>query len=166
MLRINIILALSILVMTSCFKEDEMITPHPRGDVKTDTIELTDNYQFQVFYSLDSGRAIRTLDKTSYDLGFESSINGFRIILNTSNFMTISNLGDVPFGSAYDTAGTNMAFDPSSGNLDSNNAKELHQLFFKLRDDFGQTFVIVTHNQEFAAMTDRKLEIKDGKMVN
>jgi lipoprotein-releasing system ATP-binding protein len=56
--------------------------------------------------------------------------------------------------------------DEPSGNLDSNNAKELHQLFFKLRDDFGQTFVIVTHNQEFAAMTDRKLEIKDGKMVN
>ena len=56
--------------------------------------------------------------------------------------------------------------DEPSGNLDSNNAKELHQLFFKLRDDFGQTFVIVTHNQEFAAMTDRKLEIKDGRMVN
>lgn len=56
--------------------------------------------------------------------------------------------------------------DEPSGNLDSNNARELHQLFFKLRDEFGQTFVIVTHNQEFAAMTDRKLEIKDGRMVN
>ena len=55
--------------------------------------------------------------------------------------------------------------DEPSGNLDSNNAKELHQLFFKLRDEFGQTFVIVTHNQEFAAMTDRRLEIKDGRMV-
>ncbi len=55
--------------------------------------------------------------------------------------------------------------DEPSGNLDSNNARELHQLFFKLRDDFGQTFVIVTHNQEFAAMTDRRLEIQDGKMV-
>ncbi len=55
--------------------------------------------------------------------------------------------------------------DEPSGNLDSNNARELHQLFFKLRNDFGQTFVIVTHNQEFAAMTDRILEIKDGRMV-
>jgi lipoprotein-releasing system ATP-binding protein len=55
--------------------------------------------------------------------------------------------------------------DEPSGNLDSNNARDLHQLFFKLRDEFGQTFVIVTHNQEFANMTDRKLEIKDGVMV-
>jgi len=55
--------------------------------------------------------------------------------------------------------------DEPSGNLDSANAKELHQLFFQLRKDFGQTFVIVTHNQEFAAMADRKLEIKDGVMV-
>jgi lipoprotein-releasing system ATP-binding protein len=55
--------------------------------------------------------------------------------------------------------------DEPSGNLDSNNAKELHQLFFKLRDDFGQTFVIVTHNQEFAGMTDRRLVIQDGRMV-
>ncbi|MGC4020892.1 MAG: ABC transporter ATP-binding protein [Cyclobacteriaceae bacterium] len=55
--------------------------------------------------------------------------------------------------------------DEPSGNLDSNNAAELHQLFFQLRKDFGQTFVIVTHNQEFASMADRKLEIKDGVIV-
>lgn len=55
--------------------------------------------------------------------------------------------------------------DEPSGNLDSKNATELHQLFFRLRDELGQTFVIVTHNQEFAAMTDRKLEIKDGRMI-
>lgn len=56
--------------------------------------------------------------------------------------------------------------DEPSGNLDSNNARDLHELFFQLRRDFGQTFVIVTHNQEFAAMTDRRLEIKDGKMIS
>ncbi len=55
--------------------------------------------------------------------------------------------------------------DEPSGNLDSKNASELHQLFFQLRKDFGQTFVIVTHNQEFASMADRKLEIKDGVIV-
>lgn len=55
--------------------------------------------------------------------------------------------------------------DEPSGNLDSANAKELHQLFFKLRDEFQQTFVIVTHNDELANMADRKLVIKDGKIV-
>lgn len=52
--------------------------------------------------------------------------------------------------------------DEPSGNLDSNNAKELHKLFFNLRDQFQQTFVIVTHNQELANLADRKLSIVDG----
>jgi lipoprotein-releasing system ATP-binding protein len=56
--------------------------------------------------------------------------------------------------------------DEPSGNLDSASAKELHQLFFTLRDKFNQTFVIVTHNQELADMTDRKLQMKDGKLLN
>jgi lipoprotein-releasing system ATP-binding protein len=55
--------------------------------------------------------------------------------------------------------------DEPSGNLDSKNAKELHELFFKLRDNFKQTFVIVTHNAELAMMADRKLEMKDGKII-
>lgn len=55
--------------------------------------------------------------------------------------------------------------DEPSGNLDSKNAVELHNLFFKLRNDLGQTFVIVTHNTEFAAMADRKIELKDGFVV-
>ena len=52
--------------------------------------------------------------------------------------------------------------DEPSGNLDSKNAEELHQLFFKLREKMGQTFIIVTHNQEFANLADRKLEMRDG----
>ncbi|EZH75836.1 lipoprotein ABC transporter ATP-binding protein [Aquimarina atlantica] len=55
--------------------------------------------------------------------------------------------------------------DEPSGNLDSEAAENLHQLFFKLRDEFGQTFVIVTHNQELADMADRKLVMVDGKIV-
>lgn len=54
--------------------------------------------------------------------------------------------------------------DEPSGNLDSASAKELHQLFFDLRDRFEQTFVIVTHNNELANMADRKLLIQDGKI--
>jgi len=52
--------------------------------------------------------------------------------------------------------------DEPSGNLDSDSAEQLHQLFFKLRDRFGQTFVIVTHNHELADMADRKITMSDG----
>lgn len=52
--------------------------------------------------------------------------------------------------------------DEPSGNLDSESAQQLHKLFFKLRDRFGQTFVIVTHNHELADMADRKITMSDG----
>ncbi len=58
-----------------------------------------------------------------------------------------------------------MADEPS-GNLDSENAKQLHKLFFELRDRFNQTFIIVTHNEELAEMSDRKLMMKDGLIIN
>jgi len=55
--------------------------------------------------------------------------------------------------------------DEPSGNLDSGSADRLHQLFFELRETFGQTFVIVTHNSDLAEMADRKLTMSDGKIV-
>ena len=55
--------------------------------------------------------------------------------------------------------------DEPTGNLDSANARELHQLFFDLRKKFNQTFLIVTHNEELASMSDRVLHMKDGKIV-
>lgn len=55
--------------------------------------------------------------------------------------------------------------DEPTGNLDSTHARDLHQLFFDLRDRFNQTFLIVTHNEELAQMSDRTLHMKDGKIV-
>lgn len=56
--------------------------------------------------------------------------------------------------------------DEPSGNLDSQSAENLHQLFFRLRDEFQQTFVIVTHNEKLANMADRKFEMRDGHLMN
>lgn len=56
--------------------------------------------------------------------------------------------------------------DEPSGNLDSRNAEELHQLFFRLRDELGQTFIIVTHNEALAALADRTVTIRDGLLFN
>ena len=58
-----------------------------------------------------------------------------------------------------------MADEPT-GNLDSTNAEELHKLFLKLRNDLGQTFLIVTHNEALANMSDRVLQMKDGNMIS
>jgi putative lipoprotein releasing system, ATP-binding protein len=55
--------------------------------------------------------------------------------------------------------------DEPSGSLDSKNKEELHKLFFKLRDKFGQTFVIVTHDETLATLTDRTIHLKDGRIV-
>ncbi|GAB4282488.1 MAG: ABC transporter ATP-binding protein [Marinilabiliales bacterium] len=56
--------------------------------------------------------------------------------------------------------------DEPTGNLDSKNTNELYNLFFKLRENFGQTFIIVTHNKELAELCDRKFHIKDGMIVD
>lgn len=56
--------------------------------------------------------------------------------------------------------------DEPSGNLDTDNAKKLHQLFFDLRDQFHQTFIIVTHNEELATLSDRKIVLQDGKVIH
>ena len=56
--------------------------------------------------------------------------------------------------------------DEPSGNLDSESAENLHKLFFQLRDEFKQTFVIVTHNEELATMADRKLVMVDGRIIS
>ncbi|PHI19221.1 lipoprotein-releasing system ATP-binding protein LolD [Lewinellaceae bacterium SD302] len=55
--------------------------------------------------------------------------------------------------------------DEPSGNLDSASSRDLHELLFKLRDDFQQSFIIVTHNEDLAKMSDRRLEMVDGKLV-
>ncbi len=56
--------------------------------------------------------------------------------------------------------------DEPSGNLDSENARELHEIFFRLRNELHQTFVIVTHNEHLAEMADRKLVMKDGYLLD
>jgi hypothetical protein len=105
--------------ISSCFKEDEMILPHPPGTVVTDTIPLSYNYKFQVCFDLDSGIIVSQNVKTESDLGFECSPLGWKIILNTADFMKAADMGVVPFGQVHDTAHLTWKFDKSDGNPDS-----------------------------------------------
>ncbi len=121
MIRTAILILFAVLVFSlqSCFKEDEKIAPHPRGNVQTDTVPMTENYLYQVYFSLDSGKIISTNVKTLFDLGFECTPAGWHVILNTSDFMKVADLGKVTFGQPYDTTGVQLLFDKSDGNPDS-----------------------------------------------
>jgi hypothetical protein len=108
-----------ILFLTSCFKEDEKVLPHDPGDVKTVAIELTRDYRYQVYYDLGSGEVVSTNLKNQWDLGFECGVEGWHVILNTSNFMVAAETGLTDFSLPIDTAGYQWKFDVSSGNPDS-----------------------------------------------
>jgi hypothetical protein len=107
------------ILISSCFKEDELIAPHPPGTVETDTIPMSYNYKFQVYFDLKKGLITGQNIKTESDLGFECGPAGWKIILNTADFMKAADLGVVPFGLPYDTAGLKWKFDKSDGNPDS-----------------------------------------------
>ena len=84
--------------------------------------------------------------------------------MNRMNFLEVNN--NVSLARALIKKPDLIVADEPSGNLDSESAENLHNLFFKLRDEFGQTFVIVTHNEDLANMADRKLTMVDGLIVN
>ncbi|MEI7727074.1 MAG: HmuY family protein [Bacteroidota bacterium] len=121
MMKTGPVLLIIIVAMAfqSCFKKDEMVPAHPRENLITDTIPMTENYLYQVYYSVDSGRIVSSNVKTLFDLGFECSQAGWHVILNTSNFMKVADLGEVAFGQPHDTTGMKLRFDKSDGNSDS-----------------------------------------------
>jgi hypothetical protein len=118
-LLLILILTAPVFLFTSCFKDDEQVTPHVPGNYITDTVALTDNYKNQVYYSLLDSTAVLTNHKDSWDLGFESSPRGWRVILNSSCFMKSAYLANQEFGSVVDTVGAQWLFNPSDGSADS-----------------------------------------------
>jgi hypothetical protein len=110
---------LIIFLLNACFKEDEKVTPHDPGDVETVSIELTQDYRYQVYYDLGSGEVVSTNLKKNWDLGFDCTDYGWKVILNTSNFMVAAATGLTDFSIPVDTTGLTWKFDASSGNPDS-----------------------------------------------
>jgi len=121
MLRLFLsLLMVSLTIMvTSCFKEDQLIIPHAPGNFITDTAALTDTYQYQIYYNLRDSTVTGSNIRSIWDLGFESSPDGWRVILNSSCFMKSAYLAGQVFGTPADTTGAKWLFNPSDGSADS-----------------------------------------------
>lgn len=113
------ITALWWLTLSSCFKEDERIIPHDRGDKITATIALTQNYKYQVYFSLHTNTVVASNERTDFDLMFESQPDGILIRPNTANFAMAAPTGRFQLAEVTNAAGLTLGFDPSSGNPDS-----------------------------------------------
>lgn len=108
------------LLLTACFKDDEMVAPHPRGDVTEVTIGMTQNYQYQVYYNLATASETGKVIKTSHDLLFDNNPEGWRVWLNSSLFARLAHTGTNDFAAVTDTMGAAWLFDKSDGHPDSN----------------------------------------------
>ncbi|MCU0371271.1 MAG: hypothetical protein MUC31_07645 [Bacteroidales bacterium] len=114
-----IYLSIPLLMLSSCYKEDEKIIPHDPGEAKTATIEMMNDYRYQVYFDLGSGEAVSSNLKKTWDLAFDSSRDGWLILLNSSNFMLAARTGTTDFSIPIDTTGMDFQFDASSGNMDT-----------------------------------------------
>ena len=110
----------AMLLLTACFKDDEKVEPHPRGDVTEATIGMTQSYQFQVYYDLSAATETGKVVKTTHDLLFDNKPEGWRVWLNSSLFMRLAHTGTADFASVTDTTGADWTFDKSDGHPDSN----------------------------------------------
>lgn len=122
MRNLNILAIFAMIFLTvSCFKEDEKFLPHDPGDVLTDSVRIATNgrYYYQSYYDLGTQSVVSTNAKNTWDLGFESSPEGTKIVLNSSNFMLAAKSGLTDFSQPIDTAGYTWHFDASSGNQDT-----------------------------------------------
>ncbi|MDD2963883.1 MAG: HmuY family protein [Bacteroidales bacterium] len=114
-------LALGLLLMlTSCFKDDDKVDPKPRSEVVEATIPMTQNYQNQVFFDLSEETQSAPQLKTNYDLLFDAAPQGWRVWLNTAVFMKVAHTGTNQWDAVTDTTGLKWVFDKSDGNPDSN----------------------------------------------
>jgi len=119
MKKTNIYLLLIMLLLSSCFKEDEKVTPHDPGNLLEAEVAMHQTYTDQVYFDLSSQESVSSNFKDDWDLAFENSGDGWHILLNSSCFMLAAGTASDEFSAPIDTTGMDWAYDPSDGNLDS-----------------------------------------------
>ena len=113
------ILILLSLLFVACEKEELPISPHNPGNVITNSIRMESDYRYQLFFDLATNKMVKRNLKVEWDLGFETTPQGNRIILNTSKLMFAANTQQTDFSAVTDTNGYNFKWDEPSGNMDS-----------------------------------------------
>lgn len=118
----GLFLGLSIvLLLASCERDELPITPHDPGDVLTASVEMEVDYKWQVYFDLGTNSVIGENLKVIWDLGFETSADGYHVVLNAAKLMYAYPTGKTDLSAVTDTSGiiTNHTWDEASGNLDS-----------------------------------------------
>ncbi len=114
---------LMLLSLISCLKEEEPIKPFDRGGVQLGGIDINTNtdYSKQIYYDIDKNEVVRTVDRSSWDLAFESSPQGYTILTNTASAMTVSKTGETDFSNVTNLSNLDLNFkwDDASGDIDS-----------------------------------------------
>lgn len=114
-----LILIIGTFFFVACEKEEIPIEAHDPGDVITTSVFMQSDYRNQLYFDLETNKMIKQNHKTEWDLGFETSASGNKVVLNTSKLMYAANTQQSNFASVVDTVGLNFMWDAASGNLDS-----------------------------------------------
>jgi hypothetical protein len=114
-IKVSNLLLISLIVLTSCFKEDEKITPVRPGDVTTVTVEMLPDYSIQTYFNLTSGEAVSSNSKDIWDLGLSCVEGDYTLILNTARFIKVAHTESDNFDVTYTTGGFEWKFDESTG---------------------------------------------------
>lgn len=123
MLRKTVLYSSIILLLfatTSCFKEDPRIAAHQAGAVASTVIPMTKDYHVQVYFNLNQGKIVSQNGKSDWDLGFQSTPDGWNVILNTSVTMHVAHTGSTDINVPVQTATLDWKFDLSDGSLAGN----------------------------------------------
>jgi len=114
-----VIMLLILVLFSSCEKEELPIPAHNPGNVITNSVKMESDYRYQLFFDLENNTTIKQNHKTDWDLGFETTSEGNKVILNTSKLMYAANTQQSSFANIVDTAGLTFKWDGAAGTMDS-----------------------------------------------
>lgn len=113
-------LLIILMVFSSCFKEDEQVSPQKPGNVETVVVEMLPDYHLQSWFDLSEGRVVAVHDRSEWDLALSCATDDYFLWLNTSVFMYVAHTGIFDFSVPLSTNNREWEFDASNGNFDEN----------------------------------------------